>query len=437
MPFPRSGFTPPSWLRLPRRTARLRLTALYGGLFLLSGAALLGVTYLLLKRAIGAVKPAGAQLNLPASVAAPPGWVRLLQNEVAKQQNAADLKQLLIQSSIALAVVAVLAVVLGWLVAGRVLRPISTITAAARWISASNLHERLNLHGPGDELKALGDTLDELFARLEASFQAQRHFVANASHELRTPVTRERTMLQVALDDPGTTTETWRSTAREVLASNAGQEDLIEALLTLASSEIGLDQSEPVDLAAGTNEILRAARSEIGRLGLHVQAATQPAALDGDPLLVERLVANLVENAVRHNVPDGTVEISTGTQDGCAVLSVTNTGPVIPPTEVDRLFQPFQRLNSGRAHHNDGHGLGLSIVQAVATAHRATITAQTPSAGGLAITVTFPPPANPGNAPSPHTSPRLAVRARRPAASPPTNGRRQRDHRHADRPDLS
>jgi signal transduction histidine kinase len=279
----------------------------------------------------------------------------------------ADLGQVLIQASIALAIVTVLAVALGWVVAGRILRPLSTITAAARQISASNLNERLSLHGPDDELKALGDTLDDLFTRLEASFQAQRHFVANASHELRTPLTRERTMLQVALDDPGTTAETWREVARDVLASNAEQEGLIEALLALAASEGGLDCREPVDLAAVTGEVLLARRHEAGRLGLHIEADTRPAVFGGDPLLAERLVANLIDNAVRHNVADGMVEVTTRSRNGCAVLSVASTGPLIPPDEVARLFEPFQRLHprgtrtgTGNDARN-GHGLGLSI----------------------------------------------------------------------------
>jgi signal transduction histidine kinase len=241
----------------------------------------------------------------------------------------------------------VAAVVLGWIAAGRILRPLSTITTAARRISASNLNERLGLQGPDDELKALGDTLDDLFARLESSFQAQRHFVANASHELRTPLTRERAMLQVALDDPDTTTATWRDIAAEVLASNAEQESLLEALLALASSEGGLDKREPVDLAAVTGEVLLARRPEAGQLGLRVNGNTRPAALDGDPLLIERLAANLIDNATRHNIPGGTIEVTTGSRNGCGFLSVTSTGPVIPPGEIGRLFRPFQRLHPG------------------------------------------------------------------------------------------
>ncbi len=312
--------------------------------------------------------------------------------------------QLLTQSGITLGIVAVIAIALGWLVAARVLRPLSTITATARRISASRLHERLSLEGPDDELKDLGDTLDDLFARLQEAFAAQRHFVANASHELRSPVTRERTLLQVALADRATTADTWRSTSQEVLAANREQEQLIEALLTLASSEGGLGQREPVDLSAIAGEVLLAPRPEIGRLGLRVVPATWPATLDGDPLLVERLVANLIDNAVRHNVAGGHVKIATAMQGGRAVLSVTNTGPVIPPGEVDRLFQPFQRLNARRAHHRNGHGLGLSIVQAIATAHGATVSARALPDGGLAIDVAFPPAARRSSPPRPVVS---------------------------------
>jgi signal transduction histidine kinase len=238
----------------------------------------------------------------------------------------------------------------------------------------------------------------DLFTRLESSFQAQRHFVANASHELRTPLTRERAMLQVALDDPGTTADMWRDTVREILASNAEQESLIESLLTLASSEGSLDKREPVDLAAVTGEVMAARHAETGRLGLRVEGTVRPAALDGDPLLIERLAANLVDNAMRHNVFGGTIEVITGSGNGCGFLSVTNTGPVIPPVEVGRLFQPFQRIDGRGTQGSQGHGLGLSIVRAIATAHGAAVEACALPGGGLAISVTFPPPALTGRA---------------------------------------
>ena len=415
------------WPHLPRRTARLRLTLLYGGLFLACGAILLAVSYVLVKQAtapwganVHMAVAGSSQARVPADPltghrggrALPPGQVSRLVGLLGKQIAATTLRQVLIDAPIALAIVTVIALALGWLVAGRVLRPLATITAAARRISASSLNQRLALRGPDDELKALGDTLDELFARLEAAFDTQRHFVANASHELRTPLTRERAMLQVALDDPGTTAETWRGVAAEVLASNAEQESLIEALLALASGEGGLGQREPVDLAAITSEILLAARPEAARRGLSLDAVTGPAPLLGDKLLAERLVANLIDNAVRHNIAGGQVQISTATRDGRAVLTVVNTGPAIPPEAVGRLFQPFLRLGGRRIHHDNGHGLGLSIVRAIAAAHGASITAHARRGGGLAIEVTFLPAASADGNPSEPSAPgdRLRVR---------------------------
>jgi signal transduction histidine kinase len=451
MPDPRLRPGLPRWLRLPRPTARLRLTVLYGAAFLACGAAVLAVvTYLLYghtthllsskqlkgsasavlhaKVPVADVQQAGPydvfKLRVPIADVQQEGSYDILTAPVAAAQLAEkppvlsaaqqakllgeaqvkanyDLQQIVIISAIALAVIAVAAAAIGWIIAGRVLRPLSTITAAARRIAASSLHERLALHGPDDELKELADTLDNLFARLEASFDAQRRFAANASHELRTPLTRERTLLQVTLADPASTTGTWQAVSRELLASNAEQERLIEALLTLASSEAGPGESEPVDLAAITSAALAVPRPGISRLGLHVHADLQPAILEGDPLLVQQLVTNLIDNAVRHNMPGGDIQITTGTISGHAVLSVTNSGQVIPPTEVDRLFQPFERLGPRPARRDGhGHGLGLSIVRAIAAAHGATIGAHALPGGGLAVDVTFiSPPPGPGTSP--------------------------------------
>jgi signal transduction histidine kinase len=385
----------------PRRTARLRLTVLYAGaVFLACGATVVAFTYLLYSLLN---RPTVQQPMLHQDFSARRGKVPVAAVQEAQAaspaatihvaglgQIALDKQQVLVVAAIALAVIAVAAAAIGWLIAGRVLRPLRTITAAARRISASSLHERLALQGPHDELKELADTLDSLFARLEASFDAQRRFAANASHELRTPLTRERTLLQVTLADPAATTGTWQAVSRDLLASNAEQEHLIEALLTLASSEAGPGEREPADLAAITSEALAAVRPAISRIGLHVRADIQPAALDGDPLLVQQLAANLIDNAVRHNIPGGDIQITTGTSQAGAVLSVTNSGQVIPSAEVDRLFQPFQRLGPRPARRDGGHGLGLSIVRAIATAHGATIAAQPRPGGGLAIDVTFP-----------------------------------------------
>src|ERR1039457_4262161 len=369
--------TPSSWLRLPRRTARLRLTVLYGALFTAAGAAVLGVTFWLFQRATaGAVFSSNKNLAppyrgvkcrviVPRPTQHPGGFLSvprpcqvLLRNQAAAldRLHTIDLHTLIIQSAFALAVMAALAVVLGWLVAGRVLRPLRTITATARRISATSLHERLAVNGPDDEFTELAGPLNELLARLQASFTAQRHFVASASHELRTPLTLDRTLLQVALRDTGATVEQWRSTGQEVLESGKQQERLLEALLTLATSEAGLARREPVDLAEVTTASVLAADREIKHQRLHVTASTDAAPVLGDPDLIERLVTTLLDNAVRHNVPGGTVELTTRTRDGRAILSVASSGPMIPPAEVDRLFQPFQRLHAARPRTGSGAG---------------------------------------------------------------------------------
>lgn len=381
---------PASRLRLPRPTARLRLTLLYGGLFTVAGAALLGFTYWLFDRAT-----AGKRI-LP--VAKPGHSIGcLLKDPRCRQlahtlrlQHALDLHTLLIQSSIALAVMAGLAFALGWLVAGRVLRPVRVITATARRISAAHLHERLALAGPDDEFKELAGTLNDLLGRLEASFTAQRHFVANASHELRTPLTLDRTLLQVALRNAGTTLEQWRTTGQELLESGIQQEHILEALLTLAGSEGGISHREPGDLSETAAASLGAVRSEAGRHQLHLETSLNPAPVLGDPSLIERLTVNLLDNAIRHNTAGGTVQLTTGQQDGHAVISVANTGPVVPAAEVTRLFRPFERLGAPRASNGNGHGLGLSIVAAIADAHGATIAAEAQPEGGLRVRVSFP-----------------------------------------------
>ena len=241
---------------------------------------------------------------------------------------------------------ALLSLWLGWLIAGRVLRPLRTITDAVRDISARDLHRRLALDGPGDELRHLGDTFDELLERLEASFEAQRRFVANASHELRTPLTLQRTLLQVALADPDADTDTLREMGEDLLDASKRQERLIDALLTLSRSQGGLDRREPIDLTAIAADILHT-------LDLHdltIETRLEPAQIRGDADLVERLVANVLGNAVRHNLPHGRIEIATRTEPGCALLRVTNTGAAIPPDDLNRLFQPFQRLDKQRTN---------------------------------------------------------------------------------------
>jgi signal transduction histidine kinase len=393
-------FHRPHW-RLPGRTVRMRLTLLYGALFLVLGAALLTITYVLVARqyigndsifGIGVTAPvdeSGAGIPLqPGTIAPVPPGVQAL---IVERSSEAALRELALQSGIALAIMAILSIWLGWLVAGRVLRPLRTITNTARDISASNLHKRLALEGPDDELTRLANTIDGLLGRLEDSFDAQRQFVANASHELRTPLTYERALLEVALADPNATAETFRETCERVLAAGEQQERLIEALLTLSRSQRGLDQHEPFDLAAVAADVLATRRPEAERRRLRLDTALEEASIVGDRRLGERLVANLVDNAIRHNVPAGRIEVATGTTNGHAVLSIANSGPVVPAGELDRLFQPFQRLaDDGDGGQDEGVGLGLSIVQAIATAHEATVTPRSRAEGGLAIEVRFP-----------------------------------------------
>jgi signal transduction histidine kinase len=399
-------------LHLPRRTVRRRLTALYGCVFVVSGAVLLAITNVLVRHTTGGfmfiqsgnsdgattsiIAGSGGGSGAVSAIPSPTTGPNQAQQQAARllaqmrYQHGIEMHQLLIQSIIALAVMSVISIWLGWLVAGRVLRPLRTVTAAARDISSSNLHERLALSGPNDELKELGDTFDALIARLERSFQSQRQFVANASHELRTPLTLQHALLEAALLDPNATLHGWRATGERALAASQEQERLIAALLALARSDRGLSHHEPFDLALLTANVLNGRRADADERGLQVSARLDPAPTMGDPELAERLVANLIDNALRHNIADGHVEVVTESSNGHATFSVRNTGPLVAPSGVDRLFEPFQRADADRTSHDGGLGLGLSIVQAIATAHDAAITARARPDGGLDIDVRFP-----------------------------------------------
>jgi signal transduction histidine kinase len=355
---------------LPRRTLRTHLTLLYAVPFFISGTVLL------------AIPLAGSVQSAPVNSSVPGG---------TGPHHALDSRHyVLVASGIGLAVMAVVSLAVGWLIAGRFLRPLRTITATARDISATNLHRRLGPTGHDDEFAELATTLDDLFARLEASFESQRHFVANASHELRTPLTAERALLQVALADREATTETLRSTCRDLLALGQTQERLIDGLLTLATSERGIERREPVDLTGIAEKVTAERDSEASRRQIHVERSFAPAMAVGDPSLVESMVVNLVDNALRHNVADGQVWVTTGEPDGRARITVTNTGADIPPAQVDRLFAPFQQLGEARVRHAEGHGLGLAIVAAIARAHDATLAVRPRGAGGLHVDVEFP-----------------------------------------------
>jgi signal transduction histidine kinase len=265
------------------------------------------------------------------------------------------------------------------------------MTTATRAISEDSLHQRLAVPGPGDELKDLGDTIDSLLERLEAAFDAQRNFVASASHELRTPLTLERAMLEVALADPDASAVTLRAVCEDVLATGQQQELLIEALLTLARSQRGLDHRHPADLADITRDILDARTPDATALGLAITASINPAPVLGDARLLQRMAANLIDNAIRHNITGGRIGAQVTTSGGYATLTVTNTGPIIQPVQAARLLQPFERLSTTRSAETEGLGLGLSIVAAIAKAHHATVAISPQPDGGLSIYVTFPP----------------------------------------------
>jgi signal transduction histidine kinase len=439
-------------LRHPQTTVRWRLTVLYGGLFLICGAALLAVTYGLVSHAVtggGVVEvgpPPGSSSaavqkafprktihQVPATaipnfvikgqqVKVPPNLRRVLGTAsgqaavrfVGDQQRIADLHQLEIESAIALAIMAIISALLGWYVAGRVLRPLRTITAAAQQISEANLHRRLDLPGPRDELRTLADTIDSLLERLEKAFDAQRRFVANASHELRTPLTAVRALLEMVISDPDATVETFRETCREALEESEQQEQLIDSLLALAQGQRGLDQRVPTDLKVIVDEVLRTHQPEAEehhlRLDVELGPAGGPAMISGDRRLLARLISNLVQNAIRHNVPDGEVDVRVSARAGTATLTVSNTGPVVPAGEIERLLQPFQRLATDRLSHRDGFGLGLSIVAAIAAAHDARLGIAPGEGGGLNVEVAFPLAAGAAPAPEPQPDPRAPVR---------------------------
>jgi signal transduction histidine kinase len=389
-------------LRLPRGTVRLRLTLLYSLLFLAAGAALLAVTDVLVHSATGSVDnslvpskalpaPVGSKSLAGPATAGESALTRELRAQ-ARATHAIDMHQLVIWSGVGLAIMGVLAVALGWVVAGRMLRPLRAMARTTQRITEHKLHERLALPGPSDEIKDLADTIDGLLHRLETAFDSQRQFVANASHELRTPLALNRALLEFTLKDPDATVDDLRAMGHELLASGEQQEHLIDALLTLATSARGLERHDTFDLSDITLAVLAGPHPETSELGLDVQTAITPALAAGDARLAERLVANLIHNAVRHNVPGGYVSISTRTESGYAVLVIANSGPVILRDDIDRLFQPFQQLDRNRAHHPDGHGLGLSIVQSIAAAHGAPLSVRPRPGGGLDVEIRFPQP---------------------------------------------
>ncbi len=381
--------------RRPRLTVRARLTLLYTGLFAVCGAIVVAVSYTLVAR-LGT--PGQAQ-QAPASAVAwcrsqqasaalekgvPPKCTLILQQLGAQHQRDLTLSHLLDYSLITLAVVIALAAILGWVAAGRALRPVHRITAAARAASEHNLSARVALLGPRDELHELAETFDEMLDRLQTAFESQQRFIANASHELRTPLTVMRATVDVVLDNPESTPDDLRGMAADIRTAVDHAEHLIGALLILARNERGLTVHEQLDLATVAEDVL-----DTARLGdRHVHATLEPALISGDPVLAEHLVANLVDNAIRYNTPGGDIWISTHTVNGSSQLTVANTGPLVSPADTSRIFQPFQRLDDRASH--DGYGLGLTIVASIATIHDGTAIAHPRNDGGLTLTITIP-----------------------------------------------
>ncbi|HEY2437295.1 MAG TPA: ATP-binding protein, partial [Solirubrobacteraceae bacterium] len=304
----------------------------------------------------------------------------------ATDQRDRTLSTLLDASLIGLGIATIASAGLGWLVSGRVLKPVRSITDTARRASELQLGQRLALTGPDDELKELADTFDVMLERLDAAFASQRRFVANAAHEVRTPLTAMRTAVEVTLSKPTRTPEQLEAMAIRVKRSVERAEATVEAMLTLATSELGPTAAESVDLATAVEDALDAVAAEIAERGVRVDAALEPARARGDRLVLERMIANLVENATRHNQPTGWIGVRTVQRPDSAMFEIANTGPNIPEEQIPTLFEPFARAEP-RLNSADGVGLGLSIANAIALAHGATITARGRPGGGLQISV--------------------------------------------------
>jgi signal transduction histidine kinase len=383
------------------RSARSRLTLLYTTLFALGGAALVLITYLLVAHTLNDITfPTDEQIRestrqcVTAARAAGDSaadakqtCAKLYASGVqagASAQRGATLTHLLSYSLLSLGAFILLAAVVGWVAAGRILRPVHRLTAAARAASEQNLSQRIALQGPRDELRELADTFDAMLERLDRAFTSQRQFIANASHELRTPLTVMRTAIDVVLAKPLPTRDELASMAADVRQGVDDAERLIDALLVLARNEQARALTDQLDLAAVAEDALDGRAAD----GVTMITALDEAPVTGDRVLLERLVANLLDNAERYNTPGGTVEISTTAHDATSVVRVVNTGAVIPADMVERLFLPFTRLDDRTRH--DGFGLGLALVKSIATVHGGTVDAAAVPTGGLDISVRLP-----------------------------------------------
>ncbi|MEU7866612.1 HAMP domain-containing sensor histidine kinase [Dactylosporangium sp. NPDC049140] len=361
---------------VPSNRLRWRLTLLYSLASFVSGIVLL-VLVVLVSLTLPTDGPAPRVIEAPRP--GPAGVASRLPSDNDGYQ-----RDLLLVPGLALLIMVPVSLGGGWVLAGRMLRPMRTMNERLERISGRNVHERLALQGPRDEFRDLADTIDGLLGRLELALDGHKRFVANAAHELRTPLTVEHALLEEPLIDNGATVESYRANFEQLLAVNRHRGALLESLLTLTGSESARDGGVPFELDA----MVEAALAGLGPHELTVAATIRPARIVGDPTLVARLVANLLDNAIHYNAPGGVVEVGVRRMDGYARLIVANTGPVVPPDQVERLFEPFQRMR--RVADDGHHGLGLSIVRAIATAHAATIHARPRPGGGLSVEVFFP-----------------------------------------------
>ncbi|MEV6326762.1 HAMP domain-containing sensor histidine kinase [Streptomyces sp. NPDC051909] len=386
---------------LLRPTIRIRLTLLYGGMFLIAGIILLAIIYLFTAQAVRDTTATLPFKVVNGTVTATTDWCELPDRSTGEQLNNAvsmclrhqsdlALDDLLRRSLFALLGLSIIAFAFGYAMAGRVLSPLGRITRTARQVAGTDLSRRIELDGPDDELKELADTFDEMLERLERAFSAQQRFVANASHELRTPLAINRTLLEVTLSDPAAPVEI-QQLGKTLLATNERSEQLVEGLLLLARSDNEIVERKPVDLAEVASRAMDQTRSEAEAKGVEFRGERAAAVVQGNGVLLERIALNLVQNAVRYNVPeDGWVEVVTSVQGGQAVLEVSNTGPVVPAYEIDNIFEPFRRLRQERTGSDKGVGLGLSIARSVARAHGGRIIAEPREGGGLVMRVTLP-----------------------------------------------
>lgn len=392
---PKQQEPPYPWLR---PTIRIRLTLLYGGMFLIAGILLLSIIYMLAAQALHVGSELPFQItkgqvtseicNLPDK--ATPDDFNAAMNACVNHQRQQALDTLLNRSLLALVGLSVIAFAFGYAMAGRVLSPLGRITRIARRVAGTDLSRRIELDGPDDELKELADTFDDMLDRLERAFTAQQRFVGNASHELRTPLAINRTLLEVHLSDPQAPPEL-QQLGKTLLATNERSEQLVEGLLLLARSDNQIVERKPVDLAEVASRAVDQARGEAEAKGVEMRSELAPAVVQGNGVLLERIALNLVQNAVRYNVPaDGWVQVSTELLPGQALMVVTNTGPVVPAYEIDNLFEPFRRLRTERTGSDKGVGLGLSIARSVARAHGGRIIAEPREGGGLVMRVSLP-----------------------------------------------